>query len=274
MKIVVLGPGAIGCLLAAYLAKVGADIYLLDYRPQRASLLQMNGIEVENDQGGFHTAVKATANPSEIRSAELFLLCVKAGDTEAAVAPLQGSISENSCFVSLQNGLGNGEKLGEFFGRERVLAGVTSHGATLLDVGHVRHAGRGNIWLGPSPKSSLRPHTKKKLDQLALTLNQANLQASVTDAIEHIIWRKFLANIGINALTSILRVTNGKLLDDPACQVLMSRAIAEAVTIARDSGLELDTAEEIKSECFSDQTIAGRMTGQRFVWGLRTKKNT
>jgi 2-dehydropantoate 2-reductase len=246
MKIVVIGPGAIGSLLAAYLAKVGADIYLLDYRPQRASMLQMKGIEVENEQGGFHAAVRATANPSEVNSAELFLLCVKAVDTEVAALPFKDSISENSCFVSLQNGLGNVEKLGELFGGERVLAGVTSHGATLLDVGHVRHAGHGSIWLGPPPKSSLRPDTKKKLDHLVLALNQANLQATVTDDIEHIIWRKLLANIGINALTSILRVTNGKLLDNPDCQVLMSRAIAEAVTIARDSGLELDTAEEIK----------------------------
>jgi len=246
MKIVVIGPGAIGCLLAAYLAKVGADICLLDYRPERASLLQSKGIEVEKEEGGFHTPIKATANPSETSSAELFLLCVKAVDTEVAAAPLKGTMSENTCFLSLQNGLGNVEKLGELFGRERVLAGVTSHGATLIDVGHVRHAGHGKIWLGPSPRISLSPDRKKKLDHLVLTLNQAKLQATVADDIEHIIWRKLLANVGINALTSILGVVNGKLLDYPECRVLMSKAIAEGVDTARLCGIELDTAEEIE----------------------------
>jgi len=245
MNIVVIGPGAIGCLLAAYLTKVGADICLLDYRPDRASLLQQKGIQVEKEDGGFHTPVKATANPSEISSAELFLLCVKAVDTEVAAAPLRGIISESSSFLTLQNGLGNVEKLGELFGRDRVLAGVISHGATLIDVGHVRHAGRGEIWLGPSAKISLNPDRKKRLDHLVLTLNQAKLQASVADDIEHIIWRKLVANVGINALTSILGVPNGKLLDYPECQVLMSKAIEEAVTIARHYGIELDTAEEI-----------------------------
>jgi 2-dehydropantoate 2-reductase len=245
MKIVVIGPGAIGCLLAAYLTKVGADICLLDYRPERASLLRQQGIEVEREGGGFHTPVKATANPSETRSAELFLLCVKAVDTEGAAAPLRGIISENSCFLTLQNGLGNVEKLGELFGRKRVLAGVISHGATLINVGHVRHAGHGEIRLGPSPKIALSANGKQKLDQLALTLNQAKLKGSVARDIENIIWRKLLANVGINALTCILRVPNGKLLDSPECQELMSKAIAEAVTIAHHYGIELDTAKEI-----------------------------
>lgn len=246
MRITVIGPGAIGCLLAAYLARAGEKVCLLDYRPERAAQIQEEGINVETEKGAFHTPIKATANPAELRSVKMFLLCVKAGDTVAATSRLKGIIPPQTYFLSLQNGLGNMEKLGEIFGEERVFAGVTSHGATLLGVGHVRHAGYGKIWLGPMTEPAPGRTVVQNSWELSAALNRAGLQALEVDDIRTVLWRKLLANVGINALTAILGVPNGELLNLPESQKLMARAVAEAVEMAQLDGVNLHTPDEIE----------------------------
>jgi 2-dehydropantoate 2-reductase len=246
MEIVVVGPGAIGCLFAAYLARAGSAVWLLDHRPERAKQIGERGITVESERGDFHAQMKVTAKPAEIRSADLLILCVKANNTADAAARLQGTIAPQGHLLTLQNGLGNVERLGEFFDSSRILAGATSHGATLLDVGRVRHAGYGEIWIGETGGTSSSLAGREKLQNLAATLNRAELQAQVVDDIEAVLWRKLVVNVGINALTAILGVPNGELLRIHDCASLMNGAVAEAVEVARHCGINLNPTEEIE----------------------------
>jgi 2-dehydropantoate 2-reductase len=142
--------------------------------------------------------------------------------------------------------MGNREKLSESFGRDRVFSGVTSHGATLLEVGRVRHAGYGEIWLGETSGTSSSQAGGAMLQNLATTMNRAELQAQVVDDIEPILWSKLVVNVGINALTAILGVPNGELLKIPTCQNVMDGAIAEAVQVASGCGIQLHLQKEIE----------------------------
>lgn len=272
MEIVVVGPGAIGCLFAAYLARDGSTVWLLDHRPERAKQIGERGITVESERGDFHVQMKVTAKPAEIRSADLLILCVKANNTADAAARLQGTIPPQSHLLTLQNGLGNVERLGEFFDSSRILAGATSHGATLLDVGRVRHAGYGEIWIGETGGTSSSLAGREKLQNLAATLNRAGLQAQVVDDIEAVLWRKLMVNVGINALTAILGVPNGELLRIHECTNLMDGAVAEAVKVARHCGINLNPTEEIervRAVCRSTTTNISSM-----LQDVRRKKKT
>jgi 2-dehydropantoate 2-reductase len=246
MNITVIGPGAIGCLLAAYLTRAGEEVSLLDYRLKRVTLLQDRGIAVDGERETFHTPIKATAYLTEIRSTDIFILCVKASDTAVVAATLKDAIPPESHLLTLQNGMGNREKLSESFGSDRVFAGATSHGATLLEVGRVRHAGYGEIWLGGTSGSNSSQASQAILQNLAATMNRAGLQAHVVDDIESILWSKLVVNVGINALTAILGVPNGELLKTPTCQNIMDRAVAEAVQVASGCGIKLQLPEEIE----------------------------
>lgn len=246
MTIAVIGPGAIGCLIAAYLAKAGANLWLLDHRPERAALLKERGIAVDGERGGIHTHIEVTADPARISSTTAIIVCVKACDTKGVAAALQGVVSPDSCILTLQNGLGNVEELSDFFGPHRVFAGVTSHGATMLDAGRVRHAGYGEIWLGQAAKASSSPAHQAKLRRVAASLNRAGLQAHVVDDIHSFVWRKLVVNVGINALTAVLGVRNGELAKIPESQEIMEMAVTEAVGVARHQGIHLRVSEEIE----------------------------
>ena len=51
MKITIVGPGAMGCLLAAFLAKGKQEVWLLDKNPERAAKIREQGIKVEGIGG-------------------------------------------------------------------------------------------------------------------------------------------------------------------------------------------------------------------------------
>ena len=272
MAIAVVGPGAIGCLLAAYLTRAGGTVCLLDHRPERAKVLRERGITVESERGEFHARMKVSATPTEIRSAELLILCVKANNTADAAARLKGSISPQSHLLTLQNGLGNVERLGEFFGSSQILAGTTSHGATLLEVGCVRHAGYGEIFMGETGGASSTRAGRSKLQNLAAAFNRAGLEAQVVDDIESVLWRKLVVNVGINALTAILDMPKGELLRIHDCQSLMNGAVREAVEVARHCGIELNVPEEIdrvRDVCRSTKANISSM-----LQDVRRKKKT
>jgi 2-dehydropantoate 2-reductase len=55
-----------------------------------------------------------------------------------------------------------------------------------------------------------------------------------------------VVNVGINALTAILGVPNGELLNIPTCQNVLDGAVAEAVQVASGCGIQLQLPEEIE----------------------------
>jgi len=65
MKIVIVGPGAIGLLLAAFLSKSKEDIWLLDKNKERAEKLARDGISVEGISGKWNTKSKQQATPKK-----------------------------------------------------------------------------------------------------------------------------------------------------------------------------------------------------------------
>ena len=148
MKIICVGPGAMGCLFSASLKRAGQDVTLMDYKEERAKQITRNGIQVDGVGGSFHVKVPVTTHP-QFQDTDLVIICVKAGKTAEVARPLASTVPTKSLILSLQNGIGNIEILSETFGKDRVLGGVTSEAATLVAPGHVRHAGKGQTFVGP-----------------------------------------------------------------------------------------------------------------------------
>ena len=144
MKIAVVGPGALGCLIAASIKnKAKEDLWLLDEFADRAKRIAGEGIRVEGLSGSYTAKVNVTAHSKDIGPCDLVILCVKSYSTEDACKQIKDLVSEKTSVLTLQNGIGNVQILNDHFGPDRVIAGVTSHGSTLLITGHVRHAGKG-----------------------------------------------------------------------------------------------------------------------------------
>ena len=147
MHVSVLGPGAVGSMFGGHLARAGVDVTLVGRPGPHVDALN-DGLRLTLPDGHTETVdVAVTTDPAAAAPADVVLVCVKSYDTEDALSGARELLADADV-CTFQNGLGNAETIAEFVPRARVLAGTTSHGATLEAPGHVRHAGYGDTRVG------------------------------------------------------------------------------------------------------------------------------
>jgi 2-dehydropantoate 2-reductase len=145
MRLLVFGAGAVGSLLAARLAK-RHDVTVVA-REDHVRAIRERGLRVTGRTEIHAREIAAAVSVSEVDELpDVVLVTVKSYQTAAATAALEPFWSE-SLFVSLQNGLGNEETLGESCAR--VLGAVINQGVIFVEPGKVLHAGEGETWIGP-----------------------------------------------------------------------------------------------------------------------------
>lgn len=243
-----------GTLLAGLLARAGEEVTLLDYKPERAAQLAEFGLTVKTPEGDFSVPIRATADASEAGFADVILVCVKAFQTVAAAEHALPCVSRATTLLTLQNGLGNLEALSEIFGAERVIGGVTAHGATMAEPGKVIHTGVGETVIGEQTGK-----ITARLEEIQLALNNAGISTSVTLNLPSAIWGKLVLNCAINPLAALTRLRNGDLLKEPALADLLVNVAKEAASVAKASGIKLPynkPAEQVIKLC---QLTAGNI---------------
>jgi len=238
MKIAVIGPGAIGCLFGALLSKAGNEVWLVDRHPQRARMLNRRGLLVSGASGEFRAAVRATADPQEVGPAELVMVAVKSFDTAEAAAAAKPSVGPGTTVLTLQNGLGNVEVLQETLGAERVIAGVTSHGATMTAPGQVRHAGDGPTVIGECTGA-----LSERVLAVQETFSQAGIETEATADLASALWGKLVVNVGLNAVGALAQVRNGGIVESASLRQVMGAAVREAVQVAAARGIALPQSD-------------------------------
>ncbi len=232
--IVVVGPGAIGCLFGGIMKEAGHEVVMLDHDPIRAEKINRDGIHIEGVSGNRDVPVRATARPLELPDADMVIIATKAYDTEKAVIDVAGAVGTHTPVVTLQNGLGNVELISKTVGPDKTIGGITSQGATLVGPGSIIHAGSGKTVLG----TPLNRDTEY-LEKSRYIFDSAGFEPSVSYDLEATIWGKLIINVGINALTAILRLNNGRLLDYKGSRRIMKQAVEEAVATARAKEVHL-----------------------------------
>ncbi len=235
MKIVIMGAGAMGSLFGGLLTLSGEDVWLVDIRGDHIEALVERGLRME-ERGKTQTIrVKATTRVASIGKADLVLLFVKAYHTERAVSDALAVQKEDTVFLTLQNGLGNEEAISRYVNRKQVVLGVTSHGATFLGPGRIRHAGWGKTYIG-----ELDGQRTDRVAEIAKIFNRSGIETEVSSNIQSLIWNKLFVNVGINPVAALTGLRNGQLLDHPETLRMMEGLVSEAVAVARKKGIAIE----------------------------------
>jgi len=242
MKIAMVGAGAMGSLFGALLAESGNDVWLLDLHKAHVALFRSRGIKVEREDESRTVAIHAATNPQEIGPSDLTVIFVKSPQTETTLEAVKILSGKTGMVLTLQNGLGNAETIARAITPDRIIAGTTSHGSTLLGPGHIRHAG-----IGPTVMGLWAGDRKAALDIAVNTCNAAGIACETVEEILPVIWNKLLVNVGINAITALTGIKNGQLLDLAVTMDISSAAVSEAVAVARALGIAVreDAADHV-----------------------------
>ncbi len=243
MKTVMMGAGAMGSLFGGLLTRSGEEVWLVGNRKEQIDTICSVGLTFEEKGELQIIPMNATSDVTSVGKADLVIFFVKTYDTEMAVSDALVLEKEDTIFLTLQNGLGNEEVICQKIDRKKVMLGVTGHGATLLGLGHIRHAGWGKTFIG-----ELDHRITDRVVRITQMFCDAGIETEASSNIHDHVWGKLLVNVGINALTALTGFKNGQLLDYPESARLMERLVFEAAEVARRKGvhLEEDPIEKVR----------------------------
>jgi 2-dehydropantoate 2-reductase len=237
MHILILGAGALGSLLGARLSQTEARVSLVTTNKQHVQSIRQNGLIVEELSGERQCyTVSAHDEPHSLEGIpDLVVVVVKTYDIEKAVASIADHCDSTTLFLTLQNGIGNWERIARLVGEGSVLVGTTAQGSTLVEPGRIRHGGNGPTFIG-EPQGS----PSHRVESIVALFQRAGLKTEARDHMEQLIWEKLHANVGINAITALAGIRNGFVSDNEFARDLCSAAVREAMLVAFAKGFEID----------------------------------
>lgn len=252
-RIAIIGAGAIGRMLAWTLRQGGQDAVLICRRAEQAAALKKQGLLFYETDGTEHRVeVEAVTwdRSDRLPAVDGAILTVKSYDTSAAGELLRVRLPDVPV-LSMQNGLGNGERLAESVPPERVALGLTTHGATADGETIVYYKGRGRTVIGDFQAAT----TESGAKWWAELFTGCGHPVTVADDIRTEVWRKAMVNIGINPLTALHGVKNGELPLRPDLLAVSRSLVEEAERVAAAAGVALhDSFDRVLDVC---RTTAG-----------------
>lgn len=245
MKIAVVGAGAMGSLFGALLAEAQNEVWLYDVWAEHVHAINDRGLSVERMGKTRRVRINATTNPKEIGHAELIIIFVKSTQTRSASGPAAELAAQDGSVMTLQNGMGNADIISELIEPARIFAGTTSHGATMIGPGNIRHAGAGATIIGSWSTSEQEFGRARYFSEF---FTQAGIQTDAVEDVHKLVWNKLLINVGINAITALTGITNGQVLDLEATREMSRHAVEEAMSVAR--ALDIDVGPDVVDQVF------------------------
>ena len=242
MRIVIVGAGALGGLVGAFLTRAGEDVTLLEINPARARLLEQAGLEI-TQVGVVETIsvpVTVVTTLEGLPPFDLVFIAVKAYQTEGAVRSTLAATHPGTLFLSMQNGVGNPETIARLVGPSRVVCGLTYHSAQHGGPGRLQfRAGIKPIQLAPF-QGAITP----EIEAIGAMFRRARLDTEIMANIDHAVWQKVLHNAVINPVSAITGLTCRELLGDEDLLAFMRDLCAEVVAVMQARGIPIVDPED------------------------------
>ena len=243
MKIAVIGAGAMGSIYGGHLS-LHNDVTLIDTNPKVIETVQQNGLKIEeNGQENIYRP-SAAVSCEGMEPVDLIILFVKALYSKAALSGNRNLIGPNTYVMTLQNGSGHEDILGEFVPQDHIIIGTTEDNGAVLGFGHIRHGGVGNTNVG-----MLTEDKENFLNKLKESFDSCGFNVRIHPNIQQLIWDNF-TNVSLSAVTAVLQVNIGYIAANEYAWQMTMALLHEAVETAHALGLEADEeklAEKIKA---------------------------
>ncbi len=229
MKIVILGAGSVGGYIGGALLDAGADVVLIGRARMQArlgtfgmTLTDLNGYRVVHAPG----AIPFSQDHAALADADLVLVTVKSADTDAAAALIATHAPADALVISLQNGVGNLQRLQAALPAHAVLAAMVPFNVVQLDAGRLHRGTAGELMIQAS--SFLAPWLP--------LFAAAHLPLQQKADFEAVQWGKLLINLN-NAVNALSGITLRAELSQRAYRCCLAALIGEGRSILLAAGI-------------------------------------
>lgn len=250
VPITIVGAGAIGGTVGAFLSDAGYDITLVDIDTAHITAINERGLRITGVRGDhlFH--------PRAIRGDDLHgplgvtFLCVKGHFTEGAMRHIGPLLAPDGYVLSLQNGL-NEVVIERHVGAERTVGAFVHFGADLMEPGHIQLGAEQTIFIG-----ELDGRVTPRAEALRETLSHV-MPARVTTNIWGFLWGKLVYGAMAFACSTV-DASVPQVMDDPLGRRVCYAASAEAYRVATSQADRLEKIGEFDPNLFApgDNAVA------------------
>ncbi|HVI54400.1 MAG TPA: 2-dehydropantoate 2-reductase [Luteibacter sp.] len=234
MRILVLGAGGTGGYFGGRLSQGGADVTFL-VRPERAAVLDANGLVIKSPFGDATLAVKhVTAETVGAAGAfDLVLLSCKAYDLHSAIEAIDPAVGETTAILPILNGLAHYPVLDKRFGPDRVIGGMCVISAAKGPDGEIIHFGNGaSVTFGEREGRGRDARCTAIADAFA----NARIDYTHSTDIERDLWAKFAFLATLAGATCLFRASVGDIVATDDGRQLTEQMYEECLAVARASG--------------------------------------
>jgi len=255
MRVAVMGAGAVGGYFGARMAASGMDVTFIA-RGEHLKAMQKHGLRIRSIQEDLEIHAPFISSSDQVAPVDLVLLAVKSHDTEEAARSLAPFMGRETAVLSLQNGVDNADKVARLWGGDRSLAGVAYIAARISAPGVIEHSGGGRIVLG-----SLHAGAQDHVRAVHSILAQARISCDVSSDIQEVLWKKLAWNAPFCALSCLLHMTVGDILDSASLEALVRGCVDEVREAARCRGIDLppSTAQEVLTSSIALRNVKPSM---------------
>ena len=221
-RIAVIGTGAMGSVYAVLLAEAGHDVVAVDGWQDHVDAINERGLRLSGASGDRTiTSLHAATDSGDAGACDLYIIATKASGVGEAARMVASVMRPDSLVLTIQNGLGAGERIAAHMPTDNVLLGVADgFGASLKCPGHAHHNAMKLIRLG-----EMAGGMTDRLAALEALWQGAGFTVRAFPDITQLIWEKFVCNVTLSAPCTAFDVNVGGLMaNEDAWQLALACA--------------------------------------------------
>ena len=260
MKICVYGAGAVGGLIAAWLARSGEDVSVVA-RGASLDAIRAGGLRVRSGEKIESFALRADSDPAKLGAQDYVVVAVKAQSLAEVASRITPLVGVGTSIITAMNGVpwwffdrlrfGEGRQrlesldpgggLSRAMPTERIVGCVIHLAASTPEPGLVSHnMGRRLILGEPGGRNTERTR------DIAAALSAAGFEITVSDFIEKEFWVKLLGNVSFNPVSALTLSSADRLIQDSQVKAYMVQIMREVLAIGRAVGVDADIDPEAR----------------------------
>ena len=273
-RIAVLGAGAIGAAIGAYLIRDGRDVILIDQWAAHIEKIRNDGLKLTDLNGEFTVQAKAIQLSDVNNLREMFdvvYLSVKSYDTRWSAYLIEPYLKPTGFILPVQNSL-NDEVVASVVGFNRTVGCVPTIGAGIYEPGHVIRTDPLMHCFTVGELSGLITNRVKGVVQALSAVGESEATTNIWGAR----WSKLVVNAMGNSPAGIVGPSLSSLDAAQKDTYDLIRVVtgSEAVRVGLASGISVEPIWKVPAEEFATATskesvtkLKEKMAG---IWAKRT----
>lgn len=243
VPITIIGAGAIGGTVGAFLHSAGYDVTLVDVVAEHVEAINDRGLRISGVRGERTFPLKAVHANDFQGPLGVTFLCVKGHFTEPAMQQYAPLLADDGYVLSLQNGM-NEEIIAQHVGRDRTVGAFVHFGADYMEPGLIQLGKEQDMFIG-----ELDGRVTPRAQALQTALNHV-MPAHVTENIWGYLWGKLVYG-AMAFVTSCVDAPVPEIMDSDIGLRLCRAAAAEAYLVATSQASPLEMIGEFDPKLFA-----------------------